>query len=382
MMKNLQGEIELNLVEKKDLKQQLKDIKSEKDLYERLLHWIPDGILVADEKDQIFFSNKQAQNFFFPNNWEDLPEGKIFPSFFKEILDSTRSLDFLSFHREIELLNPELQYLSITCIPFERREAPPLRVFFIKDVTRQIQSDSREVSPDFVDNLTFSAGIAHELGNPIAALSLHAQLLNRLLSKTRPSKEDRSQMQNSVNTLNRELSRLDTTLHGFLDAVRPTNPRFTLESIAEVIESVLLTLDARAKAGKVQFRFKKPSEDEALFMDAGRIKQALTNVLLNAVEISREDSFVDISLREKKESMEIQVTDYGTGIPASEITRIFDPFYTTKETGNGLGLLVTYRVIKDHGGNISVKSKPGEGTTFFISIPLRRKAVQKLPSRT
>ena len=117
-------------------------------------------------------------------------------------------------------------------------------------------------------------------------------------------------------------------------------------------------------------------------MDAGRIKQALTNVLLNAVEISGENSFVDISLREKKDSMEIQVTDYGTGIPASEITRIFDPFYTTKETGNGLGLLVTYRVIKDHGGNISVKSKPGEGTTFFISIPLRRKAVQKLPSRT
>lgn len=381
-MKNILGEIELNLIEKKDLKQQLKDIKSEKDLYVRLLHWVPEGILVADEKDQILFSNKQVQNYFIPNNWEDLPEEKIFPSFFKEILDSTRSLDFLSFHREIELLNPELQYLSITCIPFERREASSLRVFFIKDVTRQIQSDSREVSPDFVDNLTFSAGIAHELGNPIAALSLHAQLLTRLLSKTKPNKEDRSQIQNSVTTLNRELSRLDTTLHEFLDAVRPTNPRFTLESIQEVIECVLLTLDARAKAGKIQFRFKKSDDNETIFMDAGRMKQAITNVLLNAIEISKEDSFVDIGLREKKDSCEIQITDYGKGIPASEITRIFDPFYTTKETGNGLGLLVTYRVIKDHGGSISVKSKPGEGTTFFISIPLRRKAVQKLPSRT
>lgn len=381
-MKNLQGEIELNLVEKKDLKQQLKDIKSEKDLYERLLHWVPEGILVADEKDQILFSNKQIQNFFSPDNWEGLIGDKNFPPFFQEILDSTRSLDFLSFHREIELLTPELQYLSITCIPFERREASSLRIFFIKDVTRQIQSDSKEISPDFVDNLTFSAGIAHELGNPIAALSLHAQLLNRLLSKARPGKEDRLQIRNSVDTLNRELSRLDSTLHEFLDAVRPTNPRFTLESLQSVIEDVLLTLDARAKAGHVQFRFKKIEDDEPLFMDAGRIKQALTNVLLNAVEISRENSFVDISLREKKDFCEIQITDYGKGIPASEITRIFDPFYTTKETGNGLGLLVTYRVIKDHGGNISVKSKPGEGTTFFISIPLRRKAIQKLPSRT
>ena len=159
-MKNMPGEIELNLIEKKDLKQQLKDIKSEKDLYERLLHWIPEGILVADEKDQILFSNKQAQNYFNPGHWEEQMEEKIFPSFFREILDSTRSLDFLSFHREIELLNPELRYLSITCIPFERREAASLRVFFIKDVTRQVQSDSREVSPDFVDNLTFSAGIA------------------------------------------------------------------------------------------------------------------------------------------------------------------------------------------------------------------------------
>ena len=81
-----------------------------------------------------------------------------------------------------------------------------------------------------------------------------------------------------------------------------------------------------------------------------------------------------------KDNCEIKVVDHGEGIAPDEIVKIFDPFYTTKELGNGLGLLITYRILKDHGGSISVKSKPGEGTTFILSIPVRRKAVQELPS--
>jgi len=372
--------IEVLPAEQRDFKQKMRELNAHRELLDRLLNLVPEGVLVLDDTDRIVYLNQNARILLRYDDWKGDGSPDLSRCFLYEVFESTKSLDFLTYHREIELLDPNLQYLSVSCVPFQRHEQSACRIYFIKDVTREKLSGKQDgISPNFTDNLTFGAGIAHELGNPIAGLSLHAQLLDRLLKKHAPSESDRNQIRNSVNILNNELSRLDETLHQFLDAVRPTNPQFSLTRISEILTSVIETLSEKARKSGISLVIHPVEADEPFLVDGTRIKQALTNVILNAIEVSGENQSVEITLLQKNDWCEIRITDFGKGIPASEIGKIFDPYYSTKESGNGLGLLITYRIIKDHNGMISVKSRPGKGTTFTIAIPLRHKAVQMLP---
>ncbi|EKD25800.1 MAG: sensor protein ZraS [uncultured bacterium] len=378
-MNKFQGQIELTLNEKQDLRQ-LRELKSQRDLFEDLLNVLSQGILVIDSKDQIIFINKCAKNILKIKNISSKNQIDLKECILNEIIENTRNLDFLTYHREIEVLDPHLRYLSISCIPYEKAENNTYRIYFINDITKKKSLfDEKVINPNFNDNLTFGAGIAHELGNPIAGLSLHAQLLNRLFAKKRKNKNDNEQIKKSIDVLNNELSRLDNTIHQFLDAIRPTNPQFSLQNIMTLINDVINTLSEKLKKHKIQMKINLENEylDDFL-LDENRIKQALANVIINAVEVSNENSTIEISILQNEDFCQISIKDYGKGISASDIDKIFDPFYTTKETGNGLGLLITYRIIKDHGGTISVKSKPGEGTVFSLSLPLRKKAVKQL----
>jgi signal transduction histidine kinase len=301
------------------------------------------------------------------------------------MIQATQNPDFLSYHREIEILEPVLQYWSVVCIPLHGNligENSIFRLYWIKDITREkIAFGETEPRPTFTDNLTFSAGLAHELGNPIASLSLHAQLLKRLIqSKNKKTVADKKQMESSIDVLNIELTRLDNTIHQFLDAVRPALPQMTLRDIESLVKEVMETLNTVAKEKHVALTLESHWEEDLFLMDALRIKQALTNVILNAIEFSNPESSVEILIQNKKGACEVSVKDHGKGIPSAEMIKIFDPYYTTKEGGNGLGLLITYRILKDHGGSISFKSKLGQGSTFSLSIPIRRKAVQMLSS--
>jgi signal transduction histidine kinase len=381
MQNEVQGKIEVLLAEKKDFRHQIRELKFQRDLQETLLNCVPDGMVVLDSKDRPVFINQSAVNLLSladadPREREDFSRGVL-----AEIIQNTKSRDFLSYHRELEILDPCLKYLSVSCIPYARNEREAYRIYYLKDITREkMAGEQAGLSPDFMDNLTFGAGIAHELGNPIAGLSVHAQILKRLLSKPSSNDADERQIRSSVEVLNKELGRLDDTIHRFLDAVRPTNPRFSLHGIGELIAQVADVVREKALEKGVSLEVEPPSSgDEPFLIDGFRIRQAVSNVLHNAVDATPPGKKVTIRIRFRKNGCEIRIQDEGRGIPPADVQRIFDPYYTTKESGNGLGLLVTYRVVKDHGGTISVKSNPGRGTEFVLTIPVRRKAVKMLP---
>jgi signal transduction histidine kinase len=375
----------LGFSEKNDFKEKIKDLKIQKEFFELLLNFIPDGLLVLNERGEMFFANHGAKTLLRFKEWgtQDPPDWSRCP--IQEMIHATQNLDFLSYHREIEILEPVLQYLNVVCVPLHGSligENAIFRVYWIKDITREkMASGEAEPRPAFTDNITFSAGLAHELGNPIASLSLHAQLLKRLIS-SKNTKTAKKQMESSIDVLNIELTRLDNTIHQFLDAVRPTLPQMTLQDVENLVKEVMKTLEPVAKEKWVTLALQSHWEEDLFLMDALRIKQALTNVILNAIEFSNPESFVEVLIQNKKGVCEVSVKDTGKGISSTEMMRIFDPYYTTKENGNGLGLLITYRILKDHGGGISFKSKLGQGSTFFLSIPIRRKAVQMLSSGT
>ncbi|MBN2143530.1 MAG: PAS domain-containing sensor histidine kinase [Candidatus Aureabacteria bacterium] len=375
-MKTIEGEIEVSLAEK-DFKLKIKDLKTQRELFERIFHYIPDGLLVVDQKNAPVFINQSAKNLFNLMGWMTDEKNPLSGSPIFELLENTKNLDFISYQREVEILEPVVKNLNVFCVPLLLPNQPSYRLFLIKDITRE---KLEQLNPRFNDSITFSAGFAHELGNPIASLSLHAQLLKRLLVNIPArKKQNKKQINASVEILNKELARLDDIIHRFLDAVRPTNPQFAFHSIDDLIMQVVAMLHAMAKEKNVTLRFSS-GKHESFLLDEARMKQALTNVIMNAIEASPAGSIIDIQVQDKNDSCEIEIKDQGKGISSSEMTKIFDPFYTTKETGNGLGLVITYRIIKDHGGSISVKSKPGQGTTFLISIPIRRRAVKQLPA--
>jgi len=360
-----------------DIRNKIRDLKSSKDLFEMLLNIVAEGIMVITQDLELVFINQCAKLLLSPDKW--LSDGKVDASkcILQDIIENTKKMDFLTYHRELEILDPKLKYLDISCIPFEKTDTP-LLIYLIKDITKKtMENDQKIMNPTFIDNLTFGAGIAHELGNPLASLSLHAQLLKRHFLKIDINNKETDEINKSINILNRELLRLDETITQFLDAVRPTNPQFGLSNINNAIKNTIETLDKKAKEKHVTFHLDL-YEDEDFLIDEIRLKQAFTNILLNAIEASPKKGEIFISLKEKDDICIISFTDQGKGITPAEIGKIFDPYYTTKESGNGLGLLITYRIIKDHGGSISVKSNHGSGTSFILSIPVRKKAVKLL----
>lgn len=382
MSDSLKGKVEIAFSDDYAALQHLKDLRFQKDLLERLLSLIPDAVVVIDDNYSILFHNRSAhallsgvEGFTDSDNPEleiDSPAGTIFSYSGKK--------DFLSFHREVELTEPALINLSVTCFPFERGDKY-CRIYIIRDVTALKNSHVLDqVNPDFIDNLTFGAGIAHELGNPIASLSLHAQLLKRYLKVPYSglNEENQNNAISSIDTIISELGRLDETIHQFLDAVRPTNPQFTLTDIKDVISSVTHLYSHLAEKKGVLFNIHSADDIPDFLIDANRIKQAVSNVLLNAIQASFEGNAIEIQISRKDQLCEIKITDFGEGIPPEKIGNIFDPYFSTKSDGNGLGLLITYRIIRDHGGTISVKSEPGKGTDFTINLPFREKAAKLL----
>jgi two-component system sensor histidine kinase HydH len=201
-----------------------------------------------------------------------------------------------------------------------------------------------------------SSVIAHELRNPLASLKGHAQLLaERLPAEGRERKKaERIVLEaQRLETLSGDL--LDFSRSGPIDR-RETDPAALLRAAAESVDAsgIVLSLEDAPQ------RFP---------LDAERVRQALTNLLLNAVQASPDGAPATARVAMEGESLVFTVRDRGPGIPAADLERIFEPFYTTRPTGTGLGLAVAQRIVQMHGGTLTAANDPGGGASFRMAIP-------------
>jgi signal transduction histidine kinase len=207
-----------------------------------------------------------------------------------------------------------------------------------------------------------SAGMAHEIRNPLNSIGLYVQLLKGGLDDP-----DRDEF---LEKIEMEVRRIDGILRKLMDAVK--RPRYYLQqvSIPTVIDSLLDLFQPRVKMHgiKVERDFRGPLP--LILADATEIEQIFSNLFANSIEEMADGGVLTVVLEQVEDSVCIQVTDTGKGIPQEDLQRIFDPFFTTKNTGTGLGLSVVIRIIRTYNGKIEVKSEPGAGTTFSISLPL------------
>jgi signal transduction histidine kinase len=224
-----------------------------------------------------------------------------------------------------------------------------------------------------------TAGLAHEIRNPLVAIRTFTQLL--------PERYQDTEFRNGFQSVAlKEVDRICGLVSNLLSFARPTTPNVAAENINEIVESIARILETEAKENDVRIDLRLSAGLPKIFIDKEQIKQVCMNIILNAIQSIEGERIVGISTRPlggngAEDFVQIEVRDTGVGIPEKDLENIFNPFFTTKREGNGLGLSISHQIVQEHGGYILVESKPGKGTTFFINLPVRHLTHQGAKAR-
>jgi PAS domain S-box-containing protein len=230
----------------------------------------------------------------------------------------------------------------------------------LESISTQLQVSERLAA---VGRIT--AGVAHEVKNPLNSMRLWLENLKESL----PSDTDPEARQ-AVNVLDAEIDRLDAVVKRFLDFARPMDVRLEATQLADLLREVLEVAAPQLDRANVRVAQLLPIDVPEVFVDRALLKQAVLNLVLNAVDAMPNGGQLQLTLSRRGEMAEITVGDTGKGIPAENRQKVFQLFFTTRPGGSGIGLASTFRIVQLHNGSIDFTSEVGRGTTFRIELPL------------
>jgi len=205
-----------------------------------------------------------------------------------------------------------------------------------------------------------AAGMAHEVKNPLAAIRSSAQILTERVS----GKEAQF-----AQIIVSEVDRLNRVVNEFLDYARPAPLKRELVLFSALLDSCLELLAPVIKQAGVAVKRAYPENERKVNADTNQLRQVFLNLVLNAVQAMRAGGEVALEIRQEGGSTRVSVRDRGSGIPTDKLRQVFEPFYTTKPGGTGLGLPIAQRIVSEHGGRLVIESRPGEGTTATVILP-------------
>lgn len=208
-----------------------------------------------------------------------------------------------------------------------------------------------------------AAGMAHELRNPLTAIKM-------LVQTNREEAEIRGLPTEDLNVIEKEILRMEGRLNVFIDFARPPKPDRRRVDLASVVGETLALIGGRARKQRVALRFEPPATPVVVEADGEQIRQLLVNLALNALDVMPKGGTLEIDLRRPTDhQVELVVSDSGPGIPKAHLPRLYEPFFTSKETGLGLGLVVSQRIARDHGGSLRAMNRPRGGACFVLRLP-------------
>ncbi|NCB01620.1 MAG: GHKL domain-containing protein [Spirochaetia bacterium] len=265
-------------------------------------------------------------------------------------------------------------------LPMMAHDSGSRILFIISDVTEERRKEALLHRSESLASLTtVAAGVAHEIKNPLASIGIHLQLLRKAFERKKQlSLSDSSRY---LDVIDEEIERLNSIVVDFLFAVRPMDVRLRLEHINRIVDDVCTFVTY--ELGEYNITLKRDLEDylPKLRVDENLIKQVLLNIIKNAMNaMEKKGGLLSIKTRNYGNSVAISIQDNGCGMDEKTQNKIFEPYFTTKETGSGLGLTMVFKVMKEHGGDITVKSALNKGTTFTLLLPVpksERLAIEK-----
>jgi two-component system, sporulation sensor kinase E len=370
----------------------------ERHFLETLFNAIEDGVLVVDEHGRIIYFNQAVTRLL---NWDpEQVEGR-------PIAELLPELDWTSLsapgpngrqratHLEFEVSYPRPSFLRVYAAPLDgESQGSGGMALILHDATEARQKTFEAIESERIHSLTLlAASVAHEIGNPLNALNIHLQLLTKEVRKLRhplPSAETRrfgrgepkadsevveiaQKLDHYLEVAKGEITRLDYIVTQFLQAIRPSPPQLAPGSLNDVARETLELLRPELENRGLQLKEKLARRLPLAPLDAGQMKQVLVNLIKNAMQAMTRGGELTLQTSSAGDWVWVGVSDTGGGIAPDKMNHIFEPFYTTKKKGTGLGLMIVQRIVRQHGGHIELESRVGQGTTFRIRLPLHER---------
>lgn len=397
----------LDKIDPADVEQFILRTTRERDFTARIFETLTEGVVVFDADVRVTLVNTAARRML---HWpvRRRVAGERLPDLLEPGLLRDRVEIFVADPRPIQneqmILTPGARKTySVHLLPIAETEAQAEAdqvergaALILQDLTPLLNRQERDAEVQRIASLALlTGGVAHDIKNPLNSISIHAQLLKRSVSEFADRLDSRrtraaERVTQSCAAIGEEVERLRKCVDDFIDAARPHKPALAMTDVNGVVEAVARM--ARMEFEPLGIRVETGLDPElpALMVDEKQLQLILRNLLRNAAEaiqLARRpagDRRIALRTALLDDMAQIEVADNGCGIPAADLQKIFEPYFTTKFSGSGLGLMAVARIVREHGGRVTVNSRVGEGTVFMIELPVvsrRVKLLGNLPTK-
>ncbi|WP_295159822.1 ATP-binding protein [uncultured Brachyspira sp.] len=339
---------------------------------------LEEGIIAIDNKDIIQGINKKACFLFsIPRNCEGKPILKYINS--SDILNTVSEL-INNNNRKTKLLkdNDNERILQVNILPIGDSGRIIGTLIKASDITKTYESAQKLKRAEQLASLTtLVAGVAHEIKNPLGSISIYVQLIDKIIKKNIDNDcQCYKDFKEYSDIIKEEIGRLEETINSFLFSVRKLELNIEDVNINELILSTVSFLKYEIEKNNINIDIKFDRDNLILKLDEKYIKQSLINIIQNAIDAmsynkNNRKKEIYIKLKTMDNYAVISIKDTGIGVKEEAFNKIFEPYYTTKRHGTGLGLTNVVRIIEAHNGNIKIESRYGKGSNFIIKLPLK-----------
>ena len=364
-------------------------VLEENETLDAVMESLNTGLLICDKAGNLLLTNKTAERLL-PFNatrvslaeqrgmttpvWNIIADSDI-SAFLHSVYEKPKNQTSEEF--TLETAGGSVRIIVVTALPLVQKKRVTGTLIQIEDVTDARNQQTLLRRMESLASLTnLAASVAHEIKNPLGAISIHIQLIQKALKKARAGDgllPDEKYVEKYLDVVNEEIDRLNRIIVDFLFAVRPIQAKLEPVNPNEIINSLMEFMKPEFDKAKVELKLELLDKPPNLMLDVALFKQVIMNLAQNAVAAMKNGGILGINTQIKNDHFIITVADTGEGMDEQTCSRIFEPYFTTKANGTGLGLTMVYKIIKESAGEIDVRSFPGEGTIFTISLPIPQK---------
>lgn len=357
---------------------------------------LSNGIIIVDNNFCIKQINNAAYSYFsFSVNRDEINSSLLN---INEILEDDEIRDYLLNCKEKDITNSSeefslstsggsVRFVNIIISPLLKNNAIEGKIILVNDITDKKNHDVILHRMENLANLTnLAAGMAHEIKNPLGAISIHIQLIQKGLEKARDNNDilpPRKFIEDHIDIVNKEIDHLNNLVMDFLFAVRPVNATLELKNPTIIINGIVEFIKPEFNKEKISVFFNYNDIDKKLLIDEKLFREVIMNISqnalfaiksrLNTIETATDEGQFSIECKINANKYYINLTDNGCGMDETTLSKIFEPYYTTKANGTGLGMTMVYKIVKEFSGEILVKSEKNKGTSFTLIFPLPQK---------